>query len=86
MNRLDVRAEAQGHQENEDTDIAQALKQLLGGKKPTGDDARFDRFGGWTPSNISVGLLLLIQIRLVVRRGYRVFQRVLSCFREREQK
>tara|TARA_B100000809_G_scaffold213444_1_gene217790 strand:- start:44 stop:394 length:351 start_codon:yes stop_codon:yes gene_type:complete len=45
MNRLDVRAEAQGHQENEDTDIAQALKQLLGGKKPTGDDARFDRAG-----------------------------------------
>ena len=45
MNRLDVRASAQGHQDNEDEGIAEALKKLLTGKKPTGNDARFDRVG-----------------------------------------
>jgi len=33
MNRLDVRAAAQGHQEGEDGDIMQALQQILSGKR-----------------------------------------------------
>lgn len=33
MNRLDVRAAAQGHQENEDGDIMKALQRLMSGKK-----------------------------------------------------
>ena len=33
MNRLDVRAAAQGHQEGEDGDIMQALQQILTGKR-----------------------------------------------------
>ena len=44
MNRLDVRAAAQGHQENEDKDIVAALQQLLTGKHKK-DEAQFDSFG-----------------------------------------
>jgi hypothetical protein len=33
MNRLDVRASAQGHQEGQDGDIMQALQQILTGKR-----------------------------------------------------
>ena len=42
MNRLDVRAAAQGHQEGEDDDIMHALQQILGGKR---GKARFDGQG-----------------------------------------
>jgi len=45
MNRLDVRAASQGHQENEDSDIIEALQQILTGKKPTAGKARFNRQG-----------------------------------------
>ena len=45
MNRLDVRASAQGHQEDEDGDIMEALQHILKGKKPTGDKARFNHQG-----------------------------------------
>ena len=45
MNRLEVRAAAQGHQENEDTDIVEALQQLLSGKRPTAGKAAFDGVG-----------------------------------------
>ena len=40
MNRLDVRAAAQSHQDEEDGDIMQALQQILSGKrgKATFDD------------------------------------------------
>ena len=33
MNRMQVRAESQGHQEGEDADVMQALTALLSGKK-----------------------------------------------------
>ena len=42
MNRLDVRAAAQSHQEGEDGDIIQALQQILSGKR---GKARFDGQG-----------------------------------------
>ena len=45
MNRLNVRAAAQGHQEDEDADIVKALQQLLTGKRPTGDKPSFDKQG-----------------------------------------
>jgi len=45
MNRLQVRAEAQGHQEGEDNDIMQALQDILAGKKPTQGRGRFDAQG-----------------------------------------
>ena len=45
MNRLDVRAASQGHQENEDSDIMEALQQILTGKKPTAGKARFNNQG-----------------------------------------
>ena len=45
MNRLEVRAASQGHQNNEDGDIVEALQKLLTGKKPTAGKARFDHVG-----------------------------------------
>ena len=45
MNRMEVRAASQGHQENEDHDVMDALQQLLGGKKPVKGRARFNRRG-----------------------------------------
>ena len=45
MNRLDVRAAAQGHQEDEDKDIIQALQQILKGKRQTGGAPRFNEQG-----------------------------------------
>ena len=45
MNRLNVRAAAQGHQEDEDGDIVKALQQLLTGKRATGNKPSFDKQG-----------------------------------------
>ena len=45
MNRLQVRAAAEGHQENENTDIVEALQQLITGKRKTGSKASFDPMG-----------------------------------------
>jgi len=42
MNRLEVRASAQGHQDDEDADIAEALQQLLTGKR---GKASFNKMG-----------------------------------------
>ena len=45
MNRMQVRADAQGHQENEDGDIMQALQDIIKGKKPGAGRAKFNRHG-----------------------------------------
>lgn len=45
MNRMSVRAAAQGHQENEDSDVVEALTQLISGKKPVPGRASFDKIG-----------------------------------------
>ena len=46
MNRMQVRAESQGHQEGEDADVMQALTALLSGKK-----APRHRRGGAVPAD-----------------------------------
>ena len=45
MNRLNVRAEAEGHQEDEDEDIVQALQQILTGKRASKNKPGFDAVG-----------------------------------------
>ena len=45
MNRMQVRAASQGHQEDENHDMMEALQQLLQGKKPVQGKARFNRRG-----------------------------------------
>ena len=45
MNRMEVRAASQGHQEDENHDMMEALQQLLQGKKPVQGKARFNRRG-----------------------------------------
>ena len=45
MNRLDVRASAESHSNNEQHDIVQALKDIMQGKKPVPGRARFNRHG-----------------------------------------
>jgi hypothetical protein len=45
MNRMMVRASAEGHQENENQDIMSALQQMLSGKRPTAGKARFNNMG-----------------------------------------
>ena len=50
MNRMEVRAESQGHQEGEDGDIMQKLTRLLSGKKdPSRNRRRGVRGGGRIP-------------------------------------
>ena len=45
MNRLDVRAHADSHNNDEQTDIVQALRDIMQGKKPVEGRARFNRHG-----------------------------------------
>ena len=45
MNRLVVKAQNQQHADTESGDIMQALQDILKGKKPVDDRARFDRAG-----------------------------------------
>ena len=45
MNRMMVRASAEGHQENENQDIMSALQQIISGKRPTAGSARFNHLG-----------------------------------------
>ena len=45
MNRMMVRASAEGHQEDENQDIMSALQQIISGKRPTAGKARFDHMG-----------------------------------------
>jgi hypothetical protein len=45
MNRMMVRASAEGHQENENQDIVSALQQIISGKRPTAGSARFNHLG-----------------------------------------
>ena len=45
MNRQVVKAENQQHADSESGDIMQALQDILKGKKPVDDRARFDHMG-----------------------------------------
>ena len=45
MNRLDVRSEAQNHEEDGDHDMRQALQDILMGKKPVKGRAHYNRRG-----------------------------------------
>ena len=45
MNRLVVKAQNQQHADTESGDIMQALQDILKGKKPVDDRARFDHVG-----------------------------------------
>ena len=45
MNRQIVKAQNQQHSDNESGDIMQALQDILKGKKPVDDRARFDNVG-----------------------------------------
>jgi len=45
MSRMQVRAESQGHEENADHDVMQALTDILQGKKPVAGRARHNRRG-----------------------------------------
>jgi hypothetical protein len=45
MSKLDVRASAESHQDNEQGSIVQALSDILKGKKPVEGRARFNRKG-----------------------------------------
>ena len=45
MNKMMVRASAEGHQEDENQDIMSALQQIISGKRPTAGRARFNHLG-----------------------------------------
>ena len=45
MNKMMVRASAEGHQEDENQDIMSALQQIISGKRPTAGRARFNHMG-----------------------------------------
>ena len=45
MNRNEVRAQSQGHEEDQDKKIMQALQDVLSGKKPVAGRAAFGRRG-----------------------------------------
>ena len=45
MNRLDVRAQSQSHEEDGSHDMMQALQNILQGKKPVRGKARFNNRG-----------------------------------------
>ena len=45
MNRLVVRSQAQSHDDNEGSDIVQALQDMLRGKKPVKGRARMNKHG-----------------------------------------
>jgi hypothetical protein len=45
MNRLQVRAESQSHQEGHDSDIVQALQDIISGKKPVSGRPSFNQRG-----------------------------------------
>ena len=45
MSRLEVRAQAQSHEEDDDGKMVQALQDILAGKKPVAGRARINRRG-----------------------------------------